>query len=220
VKQKFVLLDIDNTLFNTASYKEKFFKQLVGFLEKEHVENAGHLCDVVYHILRIEKGLFAPEEFVDALILKTNIKREHKEAILEIIYSPDAMEGNMYEEVYDTLSQLQTYATLGIFSQGSEKLQKRKLSPIMHFFHPDHMHVVTDKEKAIAKVFEKYIDKTIFLIDDALPILYTLKQAYPHVFTIWMKRGRYADKQEAIPGFSPEKTVLQLQECIEIIKKD
>ena len=76
-----------------------------------------------------------------------------------------------------------------------------------------------NKEKAIADVFERYADDEIFLIDDALPVLYALKKEYPQVFTIWMKRGRYATKQEPIGDFVPEKTVLHLYETVEIIRK-
>jgi FMN phosphatase YigB (HAD superfamily) len=219
MKQKFVLLDIDNTLFNSASYREKFFQTLFDFLKGEGVEEAERLCEDVYKVLRTEKGLFAPEEFVDALVVKAAISPTHKEKILEIIYSSQAMEGNLYDEVHDSLMELQKYAILGIFSQGSEKLQKLKLSPIMHFFHQDHMYVVTSKEKAIAKVFKKYRDDQIFLVDDALPVLYTLKHMYPNVCTIWMKRGRYANAQKPISGFVADNTVLQLDEAVEIIKE-
>jgi FMN phosphatase YigB (HAD superfamily) len=219
MKQKFVLLDIDNTLFNSTSYKEKFFIKLVAFLQQQGLQQADRLCDDVYLVLRREKGLFAPEEFVDALLLQAHITPDFKEEILDIIYNPQTMEGNLYDDVLDTLTQLKAYATLGIFSQGSEKLQKRKLSPIIHFFHKDHMHVVENKEQAIETVFQKYRDEHIFLIDDALPVLHAIKQKFPQVVTIWMKRGRYADKQEPIPGFVPEKTVLHLQDAVEIIKE-
>ncbi|MBP9719140.1 MAG: HAD family hydrolase [Candidatus Levybacteria bacterium] len=220
MKQKFILLDIDNTLFDAASYRNKFSEKICVELSRYGVLNPEVLCDEVYMQLRVAKGLFAPEEFVEALLTKTNLSSSYLQTFLDIIYSQKTLQNNLYSEVLDTLQLLQKYATIGIFSQGEDNLQKRKIDSIRHFFTDDHMHIVENKEKAIENVFLRYTGFETYFVDDALPILYKVHKEFPSIQTIWMKRGRYAKIQKDIVGFTPFASIVQLDELTTIIKEN
>jgi len=220
MKKRFILLDIDNTLFDSTSYREKFSDKICTVLTKQGVSNAANICDDVYTSLRVAKGLFAPEEFVDALVAKAGLPLSLSQQLLDIIYHEKTIRDNLYSEIRGTLMRLKEYGILGIFSQGKEKLQRKKIDTIQHFFHEDHMHIVENKEKAIEHVFTRYADSDTYLIDDALPILHAIHQQFPSIHTIWMKRGRYAKSQQDIAHFRPGASIVQLDEVLDIIKEN
>ena len=113
---------------------------------------------------------------------------------------------SLYSEVPDILSDLSNKATLGILSEGEKQFQQNKLikTKIDHFFHKDHMHIDLDKKKLIKTISETYKNKSLIIIDDKLPILPLARQYIPHVFTVWIKRGKYAKNQKPLPGFTPD----------------
>lgn len=127
----------------------------------------------------------------------------------------------VYKEVTEVLDSLNKIAILGIFSEGDIEFQKKKLKEtnIEKYFAKDHTHIVLKKIDELKKVLEKYKDRQIFFVDDKLNILYDAKKLSPRVFTIWVKRGFYAENQKPIPGFKPDAEVESLSEIIEIINK-
>ena len=42
----------------------------------------------------------------------------------------------------------------------------------------------------------------------------------PSVFTIWVKRGFYAENQKNIPGFKPDAEIKNLSEVVKIVKEN
>lgn len=128
---------------------------------------------------------------------------------------------SLYEDVLETVTQLQNVAELGIFSEGEIAFQEKKLreTNIEKYFLREHVHIVSEKVAAIETLVKKYkTQNKIFLIDDKLSILPIIKDAFPSVFTIWMKRGEYAETQKPIEGFSPDATIESLQEAVPLIK--
>jgi hypothetical protein len=127
---------------------------------------------------------------------------------------------SLYDEVLHVLEALKDKADLGIFSEGEIALQKSKLSQtnIERYFLAEHVNIVAKKVDAIGKLAKKYKSAgKIFLIEDRLPILPLVKKNFPSLFTIWIKRGRYAPFQEPIDGFSPDAQVDTLKEIIPLI---
>ena len=132
------------------------------------------------------------------------------------------LDHQIYKEVIEVLENLKDIAILGIFSEGDLDFQNQKLikTDIKKYFNEIHTHIVVNKVNEIKRVFEKYKDSKIFLIDDKLSILSELKNFMPLVFGIWIKRGWFADNQKPIEGFEPDATVDNLQEIVKIIKNN
>lgn len=127
----------------------------------------------------------------------------------------------LYDEVLDVLAALKENTTLGIFSEGELDFQKTKLLKtdiIKHFLDED-IHIVQSKDEKIAEILRLYKDSTIFLVDDKLSVLYAAKNIMKEIFTIWVKRGIYAENQKAISGFTPDFTVYNLKDIVSIIKE-
>jgi FMN phosphatase YigB (HAD superfamily) len=127
----------------------------------------------------------------------------------------------LYDEVRDTLSKLSQIATLGIFSQGQIAFQNKKLQEtnIHHYFEEEHKHIVEYKIAVMNDVFHKYKNKAkVYFIDDWLEMLRVAKKTDPSVFTIWMKRGEYAQSQTAHSDFTLDAVVKNLKEVLPLIK--
>lgn len=154
-KQKFILFDIDYTLFNTDVFK------------------------------------------------KTQLKKH-----------------SVYDEVENVLEALSKIAHLGIFSEGKVGLQKSKLqkTAIQKYFPEAQTHIVLEKGPSLKKILSQYQEFELFLIDDKLTILQEAKDYLPSIFTVWVKRGKYAQKQKEIFNFKPDATITDLKQLIKIIK--
>lgn len=126
----------------------------------------------------------------------------------------------IYEEVRDVLEKLSKIAVLGIFSEGDLEFQRKKLNQteIIDYFEKESVHIVLNKLSEFKNVLKKYEKRITFFVDDKLSILHDAKKIFPRVFTIWVKRGVYAENQEEILGFEPDAEVNNLQEVIRIIK--
>lgn len=130
-------------------------------------------------------------------------------------------EFRIYEEVLETLQSLGKNITLGIFSEGEDSFQTTKLinTQIHEFFKKEYIHIVKSKDESIEGVFKKYKNDKVILVDDKLTVLVRAKEILPHVYTVWMKRGFYAEKQQPIKGFRPDAIIYSLKEIIEIVSK-
>lgn len=130
----------------------------------------------------------------------------------------------VYEEIHETLTQMQDIGALGIFSEGELAYQQKKLTEtaIEKYFLTEHVHIVESKDETIEGILKKYKKADmLFLVDDKLTILRTAKKYMPRLISIWIKRGKYAMKQEPISGFTPDLTVTNLKEIIPfILSKD
>jgi len=132
------------------------------------------------------------------------------------------LDHKIYEEVMQVLDSLNTIAILGIFSTGINEFQKIKLekTAVAKFFKEKDIHIFDDKDANLISVLEKYKNSKIFLVDDKLSILYHAKKHMDSVFTIWVKRGPFAQAQKPISGFNPDAQVKNLQEVVGIISKE
>lgn len=131
-------------------------------------------------------------------------------------------EHKIYEEVIGVLENLKKIAVLGIFSKGETQFQKTKLEKtgMAKFFKEENVHIFDDKEINLTQVLGRYKNSKIFLVDDKLGILYAAKMYLKQVFTIWVKRGFYAENQKKILGFSPDAEVENLSEVVRIVKSN
>lgn len=128
----------------------------------------------------------------------------------------------VYEEVIEVLEKLSGIAILGIFSEGQIDFQKNKLKEtnIEKYFNFDNLHIVLNKLDKLKGILEKYKKGKTFFIDDKLAILSDAKKLFPAVFTVWVKRGPFAENQKEIPGFAPDAEVENLSEVVRIVKSN
>lgn len=126
---------------------------------------------------------------------------------------------SLYEEVPWVLTSLSKKAILGIFSQGESDLQRSKLkaTKIESLFQKGHIFIELQKEENIKKIMHKCKNMYVYVADDKLPLLSLMKKQFPRVFTIWIKRGVYAQNQEPIHGFTPDAVMENLSGIIPLI---
>jgi len=127
-----------------------------------------------------------------------------------------------YKEVISVLENLSEIAELGIFSKGESEFQKTKLEKtgMARFFKEENIHIFIDKDVNLINVLEKYKDLKIFLVDDKLEILHSAKKCMEKVFTIWVKRGWFAENQKPIPSFKSDAEVENLSEVVRIVQSN
>ncbi|OGH41391.1 MAG: hypothetical protein A3H79_04295 [Candidatus Levybacteria bacterium RIFCSPLOWO2_02_FULL_36_8b] len=118
----------------------------------------------------------------------------------------------IYDEVIGVLESLAEATTLGIFSKGETEFQKTKLNKtgIGKFFKENNVHIFDDKGANLRDILEKYKSFKLFIVDDKLEILHSAKKHMPQIFTIWVKRGPFAQNQEKIPDFNPDTEIKNL----------
>lgn len=129
----------------------------------------------------------------------------------------------IYNEVIEVLENLSKIAILGIFSKGETEFQKTKLKKtgMMKFFKDNNVHIFDDKDANLINVLKKYKNSNkLFLVDDKLGILYSAKKHMSQVFTIWVKRGPFAQVQKPIGGFSPDEQIENLSEIVRIVQSN
>jgi FMN phosphatase YigB (HAD superfamily) len=124
----------------------------------------------------------------------------------------------LYDEVIEVLETLGAVVKLGIFSEGDLDFQKTKLvNTLIHeHFAEEHVHIVNEKHATITTILEKYRDDKLILVDDKLEVLKMAKGLSQNVYTIWVKRGPFAERADEA-SFTPDARVTQLHELIKII---
>ena len=81
------------------------------------------------------------------------------------------------------------------------------------------MHIVEDKLEVIKNILNRYEDKgNLYIIEDRLDVLLMAKNCNPKIFTIWMKRGRYVEKQRFPVKYTPDAAIHNLHEAIPLIR--
>jgi|SRR5579885_739297 len=147
----------------------------------------------------------------------------------------------LYPDVLPALTKLSSFATLGIFSEAKYTFQDGKitrtegiLSPqayefqfnklikthIAHFFSKEHLHIVGNKAASFPDVLSAYTSDHVYFVDDKLPFLQEAATVLPSLNTIWLRRGRFAQTQMPIPGFTPGHRIDSLVEIESIVRRE
>lgn len=207
--KKLILLDLDNTLFDSASFRKRLFRRIGRLFEKD--------CETVYDTLLRETGVFDPDVFIERL--HQRIEKEKRAEMLRLIFDPRSLKHSFHKEAIVTLKALSKLGEVGIFSQGEEKLQRAKLSAIARFLQQKRIHITRDKKSYMRNLFQGFKGYKVFFIDNMLTMLHEAKKLRSDIVTIWIKRGRYAKRQQKIEDFQPDARITDLQEAISIIKR-
>ena len=138
-----------------------------------------------------------------------------------LLKETDQTKFRMYDEVHSALEELAQVASLGIFSQGEIAFQIKKLEEtnIHNYFIKEHIHIVEDKLVSIQETLKRYTNSgKIYIVEDRLDVLQMVKHFDPNIYTIWMKRGRNAEKQRVEVDYTADATARDLQEVVPIIR--
>lgn len=213
-----ILFDIDNTLFNTAKYREGLWEEL-GKTLAPTTKDFPLIAEETYLLLRrtgkyFDTNLFshALEERLQLPIDESTVDAKAKEMAESGFY--------LYPEVPHVLEALKEKAySVGIFSTGGLDLQTAKVASIQHLLNAEHVHIFENKNPQLATILQKYNDFSIIFIDDFWKVLLEAKAINPFVTTIWMKRGRHAQNLEKPESFVPDFIITALDELLPLIDR-
>lgn len=217
MNKKIILFDIDYTLFDTTQYKKKIAEKLAEIINFVDSDKAYAVIEKVYYDVR-SFGDFNPSLFAD-LFLKKFPDSLSKKAIEEIWWQKDILISALYPETVSVLQKLSKKENLllGIFSSGKTDFQLAKISFFADLFHKDHLHITSFKEETVSSLMQEYKDQAVILVDDYIEILDKAKKMKSDLMTIWMKRGRFAEKARIPYGFEPDATIVTLGELLPIV---
>ncbi|HEX7042575.1 MAG TPA: HAD hydrolase-like protein [Patescibacteria group bacterium] len=213
MQDKIVLFDIDYTLLNTTKLKELILAKLKEVVPSLNFE----LLDEIYYEVR-KFGSFDPKLF--AKLFKDKHKIEILEIEIEKIWYDSKIIGDaLYPEVIETLNLLQKRQnlTLGIFSSGRQEFQLQKIYTLSDFFTKEYIHIFDFKEDSLSDLMREYESKSVVLVDDFISILQNGKKYKEDLSTIWMKRGKFAEKAVIPTEFTPDYTITNLSEVLDIL---
>ncbi len=219
--RKVILFDIDYTLFNAQNYRNAFLTALqkeIGISDsKSFLQNA----DDAYIESRETVGIFDPKAFLSVLEKKLGQKLDISK-LEKIILNEEVFNSSLYEDTVEVVSELakEKDIFLGIFSAGLLPIQRPKIKLLEPFLHAEHVHIFEFKKgKALPELLKKYKDSKLFMVDDIAEILYKAKQINDNITTILIRRKDHpqAYRQE-LSGFSPDKTITNLREIINIVE--
>ncbi|MBI2036268.1 HAD hydrolase-like protein [Candidatus Microgenomates bacterium] len=218
-KDKVVLFDIDYTLFDVRRFRYRLYQTIADLLNYNpaHLRKIGK---VIFEQVRAQTGYFQPEIFISRLLKSLNRQKEEQLVLKAVFAESNFPHELFYKEVKSVLQELSNGAWLGIFSRGYGLLQRGKLATIAHLLKKEHIHITLNKEQSLPKLLQKYKDRRLYLIDDALGVLYQAKKLDKNIFTIWVRRGRFAKNQKEIAGFAPDAQVFNLKRVVKLVEKN
>lgn len=216
-----ILFDIDYTLFDANKFRRKVFKAIKKNIDGKGINNIDKLLKDAYIVSRHDTGYFRLSPFLENL--SPELKANSCDALEKAILKEDIVTGNLYEGAKKALRTLSKNKLLriGIFSGGEDAFQRKKIEEIENFFHKEHIHIfVSRKRKELPSIINKYKGLKLYLVDDVLEVLHTAKLLNKNIFAIWVKKRRFAKEKEVIPGFTPDATITNLKEVIDIVEKN
>ncbi|MEK9176536.1 MAG: hypothetical protein AAB520_03770 [Patescibacteria group bacterium] len=190
--KKIIFLDIDGTLFNVSVFINLFHKKLVerfGLTDKDILE-----LRTLYDDVKKENGYFLPSLFLNKITKRFSSVNEKQ--LEEIFNNVDLFEKSVYKDT-SVIKSLADLAIFGVFSQGEEMFQKRKIAFMKNLLDDGNVHIFPDKLRQAKQVFNKYGGYEIFLVDDNLNLLTEVRSMYPNISVILIDRNdRFRDNKD------------------------
>ncbi|MDO8461007.1 MAG: hypothetical protein Q7S38_01045 [bacterium] len=211
--KKLILFDIDNTIFDSASFRKDVFqkvsKALHGMGTKKTVKEVEKMVDDL-----IKKyGFFDPEIFVQLL---KHLSPRDKKKIKAFYLDTEGMKNFLYKETIDLIAKFTEIGEVGVLSQGRTRFQLAKITSIYNHFHKERIHIAENKKAEMVTILNKYSKYRVYYVDDMLTMLEKAKEVRNDITTLWIKQGMFAKKQKSI--FKPDKQVSNLTEAYFFIK--
>ncbi|MFH1833065.1 MAG: hypothetical protein ABH816_02750 [Candidatus Levyibacteriota bacterium] len=214
--KKIILFDIDYTLFDTQLFREKLYKSIANALGCD-IKDSSENIDEMYDEIRAEKGYFQPKIF--SLQLARKLGREKDAQLIEkAIFAKENFKNCLYKESLKAIEKLSKIISVGIFSKGYNSFQRNKIKVLKNVLNNKNVHIFVNKRKSLPKIIDRYKDFKLYIIDDALDVLFEAWKLRKDIVTIWVKRGIYAKNQKPIENFKPDAIIKNLGELISVIK--
>jgi FMN phosphatase YigB (HAD superfamily) len=215
--KKLIVLDLDNTLFNPAKFREEIFLSLATLFNKQNDQAFLPQCQEIYDALMRQYGVFDPKVFITNLMEKTQ-QTVKLDICLDIIFSSKVLENSIHHDAANALTDFNKLGDVILFSQGEKNMQEAKIASIRHFF--NEVHILDDKKGAMKGLFDRYTKEKIYFVDDMLPMLREATLTNKSIVTIWIRRGRHAQTIVSLPDFLPTTVVDTLTQAVAFVKND
>lgn len=180
MNRRIILFDFDKTISDTNGFVEKFSTALY---KQFNIPQETLLALLNKYKMTLDSTTdFRPEIFSQTISENTGVDID---LILKHIF--DSKNFPVFEEVKHVLIELSVHNRLGIFSEGFDDWQKKKikLSGIWDFFDPSLM--IIERRKLSPESIKRIPDKAI-VIDDKKEVVETLASARPDLKLVWINR--------------------------------
>ncbi|MDH5533070.1 MAG: HAD family hydrolase [Candidatus Pacebacteria bacterium] len=208
MEKQIILFDIDKTLFDVDTF---FNKNLWPAVEKDLGISRAKL-DKVSEVYKesISKGT----EFDPKGWLKEAKKQlgERAKGIEELFYNPDFFTSSLFPEVIPTLNNLRDDFILGVYSEGVDEWQRKKLElgGINNYFDQQYVSISSNK---VSEMVLGWIPQKAVIIDDREDFILELAKL-DKVYPIWINRTA----KEALPNTMMITSLTQLLAMLERIR--
>lgn len=181
MNKKIILFDFDKTISDTYGFLKQFcFEVNKSFLIPE--EEIIKILDE-YRLGLDSSTDFRPEEYAKEISTKTGIKQE---LIEKIVFDPKNHQP--FEDTFEVLDKLSKNNDLGIFSEGFDNWQKKKiqLTGIWDFF--DQKLMIIERRKLLPESISKIPNKAV-VVDDKKEVIEILANTRPDLKLVWINRN-------------------------------
>lgn len=211
--KKLILFDIDNTIFDSVSFRKGVFQKVSKALHKMGTKKTAKEVEKMVNGLIERYGFFDPEMFVQLL---KHLSPKDKQKIKAFYLDTEGMKNFLYKETVELIAKFTEIGEVGVLSQGRTKFQLAKIASIYNHFHPQRIHIAEDKGAEMANILNKYSNYSLYYIDDMLTMLEKAKEARDDITTIWIEQGMHVGRQKS--AFKPDRKIKSLTEAYTFIK--
>lgn len=190
--RKIIFFDIDGTLFDVSFFINLLHKRLIDRFDLTDQDIMK--LQILYAEVKKENGYFLPSSFLSKIM--KHFPSVDEKGLEEIFYSIDLFEKSVYKDT-PVIKSLANLAVLGVFSQGEENFQKRKIAFLKGLLNDSDIYIFPNKFNQIKQVFGKYDGYEVFLVDDNIDLLIRVKSVYSNISTVLIDRdGRFGDNKD------------------------
>lgn len=183
MEKQLILLDFDKTLFDIRTF---FEDHLFPALEREFKLSRETFEDISkeYRETLSKSTQFNPSGWIE--IAKRHFEID-VQRYLDILYTPEFFSASVYHEVIPTLTELSHDHVLGIYSEGVEEWQRKKieLSGLFNYFDQS---LVTIKEDKVSDLVIDNIPVGAIVVDDKIEVIAALKRR-EGIYPVWINRA-------------------------------
>ena len=175
-----VLFDIDGTLFDADLFGKQIraeFMKILGATEDDLIRTIADYYAALEHY-----SDFNPREITDFVSKRYEVD---KALLDEVFWGEDVIyKESLYKETLDVLKKISRGKTLGIFSQGNQELQERKLTAagIIKYFDENYIFVHPRK---LSDAAIEVLPRDATVVDDNHDVAATIAS---FVESIWINR--------------------------------
>jgi phosphoglycolate phosphatase-like HAD superfamily hydrolase len=208
MEKQIILFDIDKTLFDVNAF---FSKNVWPAVEKDLKISKSKLDKVseIYQKTLTKNTEFDPKGWMSVARKELG---DMANDIKDYIYNPDFFVDSIFNEVIPALNELKEDFILGIYSEGIEEWQRKKmeLSGLNNYF--EQKYIIISPDKVSQQVLET-IPKGVIVVDDRSDIILDL-QTVDGIYPVWLNRT----EKQSLPNTKEIKNLTGLLPMMERIR--